>query len=249
MTRNLLKRVVLPMAIAAAIGVTAVALVRGVSRVGSPAFSFFQTTVSGQVSAYLLDPRGGVDGLLLTSGDQLRFGPQTGAALASVVKVGDEVTATGRAGTASSYGREIRVKSLSANGQTFTELGRGGPHPGGPPHHGPRGPKGHHGPGGPDSPDGPDGPDGPDAPGEAITATGAVAAHLVNREGEVDGLLLASGEQVRFGPEVGVLVVAAEAAGATSATVEGPGVRTERGTMVRAARIQIGDQTITTAGR
>ncbi len=241
MTRNLLKRVVLPMAIAAVIGVTAVALVRGVSRGGSAALSFFQTTVSGQVSAYLLDPRGGVDGLLLTNGDQLRFGPQTGAALAAVVKVGDEVTATGRAGTASSYGREIRVKSLTAAGQTFTEMG-----PGGPPHHGPHGPKGHHGPGGPG---GPDAPEAPDAPGETITATGAVAAHLVNREGEVDGLLLASGEQVRFGPEVGVLVVAAEAAGATSATVEGQGVRTERGTMVRAARIQIGDQTITTAGR
>jgi hypothetical protein len=232
-------------------------------------------SVNGQVASYLLDERGAVTGLLLANGDQLRFGPEMGEAVAAKVKVGDTVTATGDAGSGSSYGREIRVKQLTANGQTITDAERP-PRP----HGGPKEPKGQRpappAPGQqawmPMQPDGqarpapptgqaamasgqtalsagqaapPQGDDAaPPSPAETISATGTIAAHLIGARGEVNGLILSGGEQLRFSPEVGELVVAAEKNGQTQVSVEGAGVRNEHGTIIRPMRLTIGNQTI-----
>src|SRR5690242_3398543 len=88
---------------------------------GVPGFLRRETTVTGKVTTYLLDDRGAVNGLLLEGGDQLRFSPRVGEAVAARIKVGDEVTALGHAGMKSSYGREVRVRQISANGQTIVE--------------------------------------------------------------------------------------------------------------------------------
>lgn len=251
------------------VGIAASAAIWGV-----PKFMKRSTTTKGQVSAYLLDDKGGVDGLLLANGDQLRFSPETGFAIASRVKVGDEVTATGHAGSASSYGREIRVDQISSNGNTILEMpsGPGRPH----------GPRDHHGPKDrgdretrPEPPSaapvkteaGPEpGKTEPDrarsndanekstdssdaspvaAPPEMFKASGTVRTHLVNGHGDIDGLILSNGEQVRFSPRVGKLVVTAEQGGSTTVSVEGTGVRNERGIVIHPTSITIGNQTIT----
>jgi hypothetical protein len=83
----------------------------------------------------------------------------------------------------------------------------------------------------------------PPAP-EIVRATGTIKTHLVNHHGDVDGMILSSGEQVRFSPKVGKLVVAAEQGADTQVSVEGVGGRNERGTVIRPALITVGHQTI-----
>jgi hypothetical protein len=222
--------------------------------------SFFarRATVKSQVAGYLLDDKGAVTGLLLASGDQLHFSPQTGEAVASQIKVGDEVTATGRAGSQSSYGREVRIAQISANGRTIVETGREGSdsHESGDR----RGPKrrGDH----PSPQDAPaqgaakaepnvapvNGADAKQsengAPLGVFKATGTIRTHLVNGRGDVDGLILSSGEQARFSPKTGKLIVAAEQGAGTQVTIEGKGVRNDRGTVISPAQITVGNQTI-----
>ena len=227
---------------------------------GMPGFRTSTTTVKSQVTAYLLDDGGAVNGLLLASGDQLHFGPQTGEAVAAQIKVGDEVTATGRAGTKTDYGREVRVEQISANGRTITEAKSGPKRP--------RGPRDRRGPkdSGPQTepraePAQPEAKAEPNvaqageadtgrtenrqaAPPETFKAAGTIRAHLVNGRGGVDGLVLSGGEQVRFSPKVGQLVIAAERGADTLVSVEGAAVRNERGTVLRPTLITVGDQTI-----
>jgi hypothetical protein len=261
------------------IGVGACAAIWGV-----PRFMRRSTSINSQVTAYLLDDRGNVNGLLLASGDQLHFSLQTGAVVGSQIKVGDEVTATGHSGSQSSYGREVRVEQISANGRTIVEAEAGLPRSHEP--HDKRGPRdpedraGRPGPsdaraergiqpppvGGEATPSEPNRASGNDpnakqAPNtqqpsassalpasvmspETFKAAGTIRAHLVNGHGGVDGLILSSGEQVRFSPKVGELVVAAEQGATTQVSVEGNGVRNERGTVIRPTQITVGNQTI-----
>jgi len=191
--------------------------------------------------------------------------------VASQIKVGDEVTATGHAGSQSSYGREVRVEQISANGRTIVEVKAGPPRPHGP--HDKRGPKDRA-----DQPMPPDGLAPTDAPAqigakaapspsgspgndpsakptentvpaplptpEIFKAAGTIRTHLVNGHGDVNGLILSSGEQARFSPKVGALIVAAEQGATTQVSVEGTGVRNERGTVIRPTQITVGNQTI-----
>jgi hypothetical protein len=243
---------------------------------GVPRFMHRKSSINGQVSAYLLDDRGSVDGLLLTSGDQLQFSPETGTAVVAQIKVGDQVSAIGHAGSQSSYGREVRVEQITANGRTILEVH------GGPPRK--HGPDAHHGPGDRGDRDRRPGPpdagapvktpeekpateparapeNGPDAkpaqnvlPATAplvtptpdvIKVTGTIRTHLVNGHGDVDGLILSSGEQVRFSPKVGKLVVAAEQGSTTQLSVEGTRISNDRGIVIRPTYITVGSQTIT----
>ncbi|HEV7376614.1 MAG TPA: hypothetical protein VGN95_18015 [Pyrinomonadaceae bacterium] len=237
------------------IGIGAVAAIWGV-----PGFFARSATVKSQVTGYLLDDRGSVNGLLLASGDQLHFSTQTGEAVAAQIKVGDEVTATGRAGSQSTYGREVRVAQISANGRTIVEAGqeRSESHQS----DDRRGPKR---PGERPSPldaiypgeakaepnvaavndaNGKQSETAPLALPETFKATGTIRTHLVNGRGDVDGLILSSGEQVRFSPKVGRLIVAVEQGADTQVTIEGQGMRNERGTVISPAQITVGNQTI-----
>jgi hypothetical protein len=264
------------------IGVGACGAIWGVRK-----FMRRSTSIKSQVTAYLLDDRGEVNGLLLASGDQLHFSPQTGAVVASQIKVGDEVTASGHPGSQSKYGREVRVEQISANGRTIVEAEAGPPRP-----HEPndkRGPQDRErredradrrGP--PDAsaqagtqpppvraeatPTEPSRASASDpnakqtgnavptpalspAPSPALSpeifkAAGTISTHLVNGHGDVDGLILSSGEQVRFSPRVGQLVVAADQGATTQVSIEGNGVRNEHGTVIRPTQITVGSQTI-----
>ncbi len=253
------------------IGVGACAAIWGV-----PGFMRRSTSVNSQVTAYLLDDRGEVNGLLLASGDQLHFSKQTGAIVTAQIKIGDELTASGHAGSKSSYGREVRVYKISANGHTIVEAEAGPKRPHGP--HDERGPRDRERrsdrPGPPESRfQGSESPVGATAPPlepnraagsdsqvapaanpgplaaspampEVFKATGTIRTHLVNGHGNVDGLVLSSGEQVRFSPKVGELIVAAEQGNTTQVSVEGNGVRNDHGTVIRPTQITVGNQTI-----
>lgn len=260
------KRNVFVLAAALVVVVGAAAAIWGVTKLRKRS-----TSVSGQVTMYLLDERGQVDGLLLANGDQLQFSPQTGAVVATQIKVGDQVTVSGHAGSQTNYGREIRVETIAANGRTIVEAEPPHPHP-----HGPRekgGPK--------DRDERPDRDERADArpevqpeakptpspaatdaaannksvpaatppaaapTPEAAKATSTIGTHLVNGHGDVDGIILTSGEQVRFSPKLGKLLVAAEQGGSTQVSVEGEVVRNERGTVIRPNAITVGNQTFT----
>jgi len=223
-------------------------------------------SIKSQVSSYLLDDRGAVSGLLLASGDQIHFGAETGNVVASRIKPGDEVTVTGHAGKQTGYGREVKVEQISFNGQTITAV-----HPG---PKGPHGERNHRGPkerkeqfdpltdfpaskadvapasAPPVDPNAQPATSSvtvvtqPPVP-EPFKATGTIRTHLVNGPGDVDGLILFSGEQIRLSPKVGKLVIAAEQGTATQVSVEGSGVRNERGVVIRPTIITVGNQTIT----
>jgi hypothetical protein len=240
---------------------------------GVPGFFRREATITGKVNTYLLDDRGAINGLLLEGGDQLRFSPQIGQAVAARIKVGDEVTAIGHAGTKSQYGREVRVRQISANGQTIVEA-----EPAPPPHRGKPGQEGRErrpapprpdaAPAGPSTPPAAQGDEraesaearpqtdatsAPQAPQQAttpapetFTASGNISAHLVNGHGDVDGLILSGGEQVNFSPRIGELVTSAEQGGTIQASVEGAGARSEHGTVIRPRIITVGSQTFTT---
>jgi hypothetical protein len=227
---------------------------------GVPRFIHRSTSIKGQVTSFLLDDRGSVNGLLLSTGDQLHFSPETGALVGSQLKVGDEVTATGHAGTLTNYGREIHAEQLSFNGQTITEI-----HSGPKPRPGDDGPKGlGRGPrieqpivdsnrvepqntSTPNSSEstGNQNPQPEVAPTpEVVKLSGTVKTHLVNGHGDVDGVILNTGEQIRVSPKVGELIVAAEQAGTNLLNVEGTAVRNDKGVVIRPKYISIGSQTI-----
>ncbi len=236
------------------IGIGAFAAIWGV-----PRFFARSATVKSQVTAYLLDDRGAVNGLLLASGDQVHFSPQTGEAVASQIKVGDEVTAVGHAGSQSGYGREVRVEQISANGRTIVESRRKHSES----HEGRdrRGPRRDRSslPAAPEQGKARTEPNvapvnnanasqsanAPIASPETLKATGTIRTHLVNGRGEVDGLILSSGEQVRFSPRVGRLIVAAEQGADIQVSIEGTAVRNERGTVIIPLQVTVGKQTIT----
>lgn len=237
---------VIGLAAVAVLGGAARFLMRGQHSTGSAFSSLWNTTVKGQTTAYLLDEQGNINGLLLQTGDQLRFNPQTGEMVGAQVKIGDEVSATGHAGSRSTYGREIHIQQMTANDHTFIETANKPvpPHEAGGPRE-ERGPHGHKPP--PDAPIDAANTAPPNTAAETINASGTIATHLVNGHGDVDGLILNGGEQIRFSPEVGALITSAEKAGATNATVNvtGAGIRRDgRATVIRPTQFTIGNQTI-----
>jgi hypothetical protein len=204
------------------IGLAAVATVFGLS--------FYQTqiaTVTGKINQFLLGARGEVNGFVLDTGEQVRFSPETGAVVLQFAKTGDEIAATGKAGTKTVYGQAFHAEKLIVNNQTITEIHepkKGKPHP----------PKG----------DKPQPENQPEAQnGDELTASGAIKMFLVTPRGDVDGLILTSGEQLRFSPKVGYQITSANIGSNANVTVAGHGAKTEHGTVIRAEKLTIGNQT------
>jgi hypothetical protein len=87
------------------------------------------------------------------------------------------------------------------------------------------------------------GPEGPGPAAAAVTVKGAVAAYLVGGAGEVVGLALTTGEQVRFPPRVGERLM--QSAGShPEVSVTGEVVRSDYGIIVRPAQLTVGSQTL-----
>jgi len=170
-------------------------------------------TLTGEVKLVLMNHHGEVDGFLLTDGTRVKFPPHMGYYLAAVAKPGQPVRVIGFAGLPTQFGTAVEALSVTsaATGQTVID----------------QPPVGYA------LPPYPAG-----AASQWLSVAGAVERFLVNPEGSVDGLILASGEQVKLPPRVGYLVANALRQGG-SITVAGPGVRTALGTALRASQITL----------
>jgi hypothetical protein len=181
-------------------------------------------SVAGRVQQYLLTPHGEVDGLLLADSTVVKFPAHLGMSLASTVRPGDSVSAVGILGLATSHGRAMKALAITntATGRTVVDQ---------PP---------------------PDRPLPPDQRGLArvpLTVSGPLAHLLVNPKGDVDGLILAAGEQVKFKPKSSARVMAMLGQVGGVVTASGYGTRNAFGTALSAASITIGSQTISLRGR
>ena len=211
-------------------------------------FVFKPITVNGNVVAFMLNPEGKVDGAILNTGDQVKFGSQTGELVTSQIKIGDALSATGHAGSSSNYGREVNAESLQIGEQTITVV-KGGPKP-------PRDPK--------DKPHQPKdekrgGPKGerpepkdalktemnvdvtPLAPKETVKVTAKVQFVIVGRNGEAKGLILTTGEQMNLPKEVKDASLTIDQN--TDVTVEGAASKSDFGTFIKPVTLTIGGQT------
>jgi hypothetical protein len=84
-----------------------------------------QLTVNGTIQRLSYGPRGEVNGAILDDGSAVRFPPDVGYQLVSLLQVGQGITATGY-GTQNQYGRAIEVTAIGARGQPLQTL-YGGP--------------------------------------------------------------------------------------------------------------------------
>lgn len=215
-------------------------------------------TVSGNVVSFILNPEGKVDGAILDTGDQVKFGIEAGEIVTANLQIGNQLTATGRGGTKSDYGREFHAESLQIGGQTITIAGK----PNGPKDDKPHPPRGLQG----DKPKGPredrlmppnaerneekalppDAENAPEAnrpPAETVKISGNVKFVLVNRDGEPRGLILTSGEQLHLGREVEEAALTFDQN--TSVSAEGKIAKGQFGSFVTAKVLTVGSQTFT----
>jgi hypothetical protein len=241
------------------IGVVAVV---GITRV----WAAQETTVSGNVASFILNPEGKIDGAVLSTGDQVKFGRQTGELVAAQVKIGDALSATGHAGSSSAYGRELRAESLQIGDQTITVVdakprpgdrdGKKGPRP--PKGERPRPPRD----GKPEPRDGerpeprdeqmsePPAPNAenkpeanlPPAPEKETAKTNSTVKFiLVGGKGEARGLILADGTQINLPKEVKDAGISFSEA--TSVNVEGEISKGQYGNFIRPTVLTIDNQT------
>ncbi len=237
------------------IAIAVITLAIGVFAACGAANMFFgETTVSGNVVSFILNPEGRVEGAILDTGDQVKFGAETGEVVTANVQIGSPLTATGNAGTKSDYGREFHAETLQIGDQTITIADK----PKGPKGDKPHPPKGKKGPKDGEKPSPPnaeinDGkplpPNAENAPAatipqpETATVSGTVRYVLVNKDGNPRGLILANGEQLNLGKEV-------EEAGLsfdtnTSVNATGEIAKSQFGTFARPKVLTIGNQTFT----
>lgn len=224
------------------------------------------TTVSGNVVSFILNPEGKIDGAILSTGDQVKFGAQTGELIAAQVKIGDALSATGHAGSSSNYGRELRAESLQIGDETITVVNakpRPGDRDG---KKGPRPPKGErpHPPrdGKPElrngerpkprdeqmneqpAPNTENQPEAnlPPAPEKEMAKTNSTVKFiLVGGRGEVRGLILADGTQIDLPKEVKDAGISFSEA--TAVNVEGEISKGQVGNFIRPAILTIDNQT------
>ncbi|MGI8469019.1 MAG: hypothetical protein ACR2N3_11275 [Pyrinomonadaceae bacterium] len=215
------------------------------------------TTVQGKVVTFILNPQGKIDGAVLDTGDQVRFGAETGEIAARQIKIGDALSATGRAGEKSDYGRELRAESLQIGDQTITVL-NSKPKP---PRDGERKPRHDDDkmPPAPDTADAPQSnvappatadanapapnPASPPAPIPMQTASvsGQAQIVLVGAKGEPRGLILSTGEQIDLPREV--IETGLTFNQGTQISVEGEAAKSDFGTFIHPTRLTVGNQT------
>lgn len=207
------------------------------------ALAFGATSVNGNVVSYILNPEAKVEGVILDTGDQVKFGAKTGELIVTKIKVGDNLSATGRAGSSSNFGRELMAESLQIGEETITVV-KGGPKPPREPKdrpHPPRGPK----PGEveierPDS--GEINTEAPKpAPKETVQLNGKVQFIIVDGRGEAKGVVLSSGEQLNLPKEVRDENI--EIVQNTDLTVSGEVSKSDFGSFIKPSVLTIGNQT------
>lgn len=169
-----------------------------------------ETTLTGRVARWLVNPNGDVDGLLLDDGTQVDVPPHLSMRLIDAVQPKDAVEITGRRADGAAVVRATRVKG-TRTGRSVDDAGPPGPDAAPPV---PR----------------------PTAALAAMTASGRIQALLHTGRGDVNGALLQDGTIVRFPPrEVAALADALKPGAPLYAS--GYGTRTPQGTALEAATL------------
>ena len=137
-------------------------------------------TVSGRVKAFVKNDRGDTDGLTMENGTNIHFPPHLSDAVAKIVALGDQIEVRGHQRTMP-RGEVVFAAERIANGDKSVDID-GPPRP-------PRGPRPPHGPRGRD-----------EAP---MNAKGTIREFHSNRHGDVDGLFLSDGTEVKVPPHQG----------------------------------------------
>ncbi len=180
-------------------------------------------SVTGTVQQCLLNPHGEVDGILLKDGTVVRFPPHLGTTLAGLAKPDDEVSVVGFLGPTTSYGRAIKALTITnkKTGQSVVDQPPATP------------------------------PLPPDLRGltrKPLGVRGTVARLLVNDKGDVDGLILSGGEQVKFPPPNGAVVAMMFDQGKKTVEASGYGTQNPYGTVVEAMSLTFDGQQIPLSG-
>ena len=181
-------------------------------------------SVTGTVQQYLLTPHGEVDGLLLKDGTVVKFPPHLGPVLTGLAKPGDEVTVVGFLGPTTAYGRAIKALTITNKKTSQSVIDQP-----------------------PATPPLP-----PDMRGltrKPLTVRGTVARLLVNDKGDVDGIILSSGEQVKFPPPNGPVIAMMFGQGKKTVEASGYGTQNAFGTVVDAMSLSMDGQAVPLAGK
>lgn len=180
----------------------------------------YNSNFSGTVERYLLNSGGVVDGLLLSNGLQVKFPPHMADNLKAAVKVGDRVQVAGVPGVASEFGQEIRAYSITNSNTERTVIDQ-------PPVRPPQPPVG--------------------KSYENLSATGTAQRWIVGAKGEIKGIVLSSGDIVRFPPHVGYQLSNLAQKGA-KIQAQGFGSRSSNGKVLEARYLTVNGQTIPVQG-
>jgi hypothetical protein len=139
-------------------------------------------TISGRVKSFLKNDKGDVDGISMENGATIHFPPHMSLSITKLVSVGDRIEVRGHEQALPKGEVVIEAKRIEKGGQSV-DIGEP---------RGPRGSKPKHGPRHEHEMD------------QRMTATGKVAEFLTNRHGDVDGLLLSDGTEVKVPPHQGI---------------------------------------------
>lgn len=94
------------------------------------AASGISASAQGKIRQFNYGPEGEISGFLISDGAQVNLGPETGNQLASMVKVGSEISVAGYRRQGASGRTVLDATSITANGQTVNvTVGPGAPPP------------------------------------------------------------------------------------------------------------------------
>lgn len=175
---------------------------------------------SGTVERYLLNPKGVVDGLLLSNGLQVKFPPHIANCLSAAVKPGDRVKGAGVPGVSINFGQEVRAYRITNTQTQKTVVDQ-------PPLYPPQPSVG--------------------SRYENLSAEGTAQRWLVGRRGEIKGIVLSSGAQVKFPPHLGYKLTNLAYKGARI-RAQGFGTRSSYGQVLEATSLTVDGQTIPVQG-
>jgi len=173
------------------------------------------TSFSGKVERYLLNPEGLVDGLMLDKNLQVTFPPHLANSLVTAVKPGDSVTVVGKPGISSDFGQEIRAASITNVTTQHTVVNQ-------PPSYPLPSPRSIY---------------------NNLSVEGTAQYWLVGRRGEIKGIILSSGDQVRFPPHINDQLPHITQGGA-KIQAQGFGSSTRYGQVLEATSLKVNGQPV-----
>jgi hypothetical protein len=171
------------------------------------------SSFTGNVESYLLNREGLVDGLLLDEGIQAKFPPHLSDRLVEIAPIGSQVSLQGTPGMPTNFGQAVKAESITnvETGEKIVEQ---------PPLEKKQ----------------------PDGDRESnMTAEGNVEHWLVGHRGEINGMILSSGTQIKFPPHVGERL-AAMAQDDREIEAEGFGVENDYGKLIEASSLRVDGQ-------